>query len=195
MATVTKTRVTPDQYLEFERASELKHEYRDGEIVQMVGGTREHNLIETNLLWILANSLRNKDFEVYPGNLRVKASDTGLYTYPDVAVVRGKPRLEDEQFDTLLNPAVLFEILSPSTESYDRGEKFASYRTIGSLCEYVLISQDKCRVERFTRQAVGEWLFRDYTEFDENIDLTIIEVSLQLSELYHKVPLESSTAD
>lgn len=194
MATVTTTSVSPADYLEFERRSEIKHEYRDGEIVEKPRATREHNLIETNLLRILSTSLLDKDFEVYPGNMRVKAPEANLYTYPDVVVVRGEPLLEDDQFDTLLNPAVLFEILSPSTESYDRGEKFANYGTIESLTDYVLISQDKQRVEHFTRKQGDEWAFRRYDGPEPSVDLASIGCSLKLSDLYYKVPLAGSTS-
>jgi Uma2 family endonuclease len=190
MATITTTRVTPEEYLEFERRSEVKHEYRDGEIVEMPGGTREHNLIATNLLRILSTSLFGKDFEVYPGNMRVKAPEANLYTYPDVVVVQGEPLLEDDQFDTLLNPAVLFEVLSPSTESYDRGDKFADCGTIESLTDYVSISQDKQRVESYSRQAGdAEWSHRVFNGPDAVVELTSIGCSLKLSDLYYKVPL------
>jgi len=194
MATVATTSVSAADYLEFERRSEVKHEYRDGEIVEMPGGTREHNLVEANLLWILTTALRGKDFEVYPGNMRVKAPEANLYTYPDVVVVGGEPLLEDDQFDTLLNPAVLFEVLSPSTESYDRGEKFANYGTIESLTDYVLISQDKQRVEHFTRKQGDEWSFRRYDGPEAVVELTSIGCSLNLSDLYYKVPLAGPAA-
>jgi Uma2 family endonuclease len=189
MATVTTNRMTAEEYLECERRSEVKHEYRDGEIVEMPGGTREHNLIETNLLRILSTTLLDKDFEVYPGNMRVKAPEANLYTYPDVAVVRGEPQLEDDQFDTLLNPVAQFEVLSPSTESYDRGEKFANYGTVDSLTDYVLISQDKQRVEHFSRKEGDEWSFRAFNGPEAVVELAAIDCSLKLSDLYYKVPL------
>jgi Uma2 family endonuclease len=194
MATVATTSVSAADYLEFERRSEVKHEFRDGEIVEMPGGTREHNLVEANLLWILTTALRGKDFEVYPSNMRVKAPEANLYTYPDVVVVGGEPLLEDDQFDTLLNPAVLFEVLSPSTESYDRGEKFANYGTIESLTDYVLISQDKQRVEHFTRKQGDEWSFRRYDGPEPTVELPSIGCSLKLGDLYYKVPLAGPAA-
>ncbi len=192
MATVSRTRLTAAEYLERERAAETRNEFRDGEIIPMVGGTREHNLIETNLLRLLANALYDKNYEIYPGNMRVKVDETGLYTHPDLAVVQGEPQLEDDHFDTLQNPIAIFEILLPSTESYDRGEKFAHYRALESLVEYTLVAQDKMRVERFTRQDGGEWLFRDYNAGVETIDFAALECSLALAEIYRKVPLSDS---
>ncbi|GAB4144132.1 MAG: Uma2 family endonuclease [Planctomycetaceae bacterium] len=193
MSTVTPAFVTPAEYLEFERHADSRHEYRDGKVVPMIGGSRRHNLIETNVLRLFANALYEKPFEIYPGNMRVKVDDTGLYTYPDVVVVHGTPQMEDEHFDTLRNPIALVEILSPSTESYDRGEKFAHYRTIQSLVEYLLISQDAQRVDRFTRQDNGEWLFRDYTPSEDMIELPQLECSLKIEEIYRKVPFTEST--
>lgn len=191
MTTATPTRVTPEEYLALERKAEFRNEYRNGEIVPMTGGTREHNLLETNLIRILGNALLDKDYEVYPGDMRVKVSETGLYTYPDVAVVRGEPQFEDDEFDTLLNPIVLFEILSKSTESYDRGEKFSQYRTVPSFVEYLLVSQTEMRIERFSRQPDGSWLMRDYQQPEEVVPLDAIECRLTVGEVYHKVPLAS----
>ena len=189
MSTVTKTDVSPDEYLAFERQSELKHEYRDGEIVEMVGGTRRHNLIIGNLIWILGSALREKDYEFFPSEMRVKIDDTGLYTYPDVSVVKGRSQLADDHFDTLLNPAVIFEVLSPSTESYDRGEKWEHYRTIDSLLEYLLVSQDRIHVDRYTRQDNGQWLFQDYSKLESVVELNVIECPLKLADVYLKVPM------
>ncbi|MFQ5730736.1 MAG: Uma2 family endonuclease [Planctomycetaceae bacterium] len=191
MTTATGTRVTPEEYLALERKAEFRNEYRNGEIVPMTGGTREHNLLETNLIAQLHQQLSSKDYEVYPGNMRIKVDETGLYTYPDVAVVRGEPQLEDDEFDTLLNPVVLFEILSKSTESYDRGDKFSQYRTVPTFVEYLLISQTRMRIERFTRQPDGPWLFQEYLKPDDVVPLDAIECRLSVGDVYHKVPLDS----
>ena len=158
----------------------------------MVGASREHNLILSNLIRLLSNYLLEKDYEVYPSEMRVKVNETGLYTYPDAVVVKGRPELEDEQADTLLNPTAIFEILSPSTESYDRGEKFSHYRQIPSLKNYVLIAQDKPRVECFTRQEKGEWLFRDDNGIEALAEIPSLEVALPLGELYRKISFGKS---
>ena len=189
MATIANTVVSPAEYLEFERNSERKHEYRDGEIVEMVGGTREHSLILGNLMWILGGTLREKDYEYFQSEMRVKVSETGLYTYPDVVVVRGSSRLEDDHVDTLLNPTVIFEVLSPSAESYDRGEKFEHYRNIETLVEYILVSQRHICLERYSRQDDGRWMLQDYTSAESVMQLDTIECAVPISDVYHKVSL------
>lgn len=191
MATVTNTGVSPAEYLEFERGSERKHEYRDGEIVQMVGGTKKHGMIVANLIWIISSALRHKDYEYFPSETRVKAISTGLYTYPDVTVVKNTTQLEDEHNDTILNPTAIFEVLSPSTESYDRGEKFQHYRGIESLSEYVLVSQDRICIERFSKQDDGDWRLRDYRAPDDVMTIDTIECAFPLADVYHKVPLHN----
>lgn len=193
MSTVIQPRVTPAEYLAFERSAPSRHEYRNGEIVEMVGASRAHNLILSNLIRILCNSLLEKDYEVYPSEMRVKVNETGLYTYPDAVVVQGEPELEDEQADTLLNPTAIFEILSPSTESYDRGEKFSHYRKIPSLQDYVLVAQDKPRVECFSRQEKGEWLFRDENGAEAVAEIPSLDVAIPLGELYRKVSFETTS--
>ena len=133
MSSERKTHLAPKEYLALERKADVRGEYLDGDMVAMSGGSREHNLIVTNIVRELSSQLKRKPCEVYPSNMRVKVSATGLYTYPDVVVVCDDPRFEDAHIDTLLNPAVIFEVLSDSTESYDRGAKFGHYRKILSL--------------------------------------------------------------
>lgn len=191
MASTTAIAVSPAEYLRLERQADVKHEYRDGEIVEMAGSSRQHNLLNTNLIGLLYQQLRDGAFEVYPNDMRVKVSDTGLYTYPDASVVGGEPEFEDAEVDTLLNPIVLFEILSPSTESYDRGEKFANYQTIDSLQEYILISQDRMRVDHYTRKDDIEWSFRAANGPEAVVELSSLGCAVKLGELYHKVPLEN----
>src|SRR6476661_5007696 len=140
---------TSDQYLALEREAEYRSELVNGQIYSMSGASREHNLITTNLSREISTQLRGKPCETYSSDMRVKISPTGMYTYPDVTVACGEPRFEDDHVDTLLNPTVIVEVLSPSTEAYDRGEKFAHYRKLDTLSDYVLISQDKARVEHF----------------------------------------------
>ncbi len=191
MATVTNTGVSAAEYLEFERGSELKHEYRDGEIIEVTGASREHILLVTNLVRILSTALLNAASEVYGNDMRVKVAASGRYVYPDVSVVREEPAFEDDCFDTLLNPTVIFEVLSDSTENYDRGEKFAHYRTVESLQEYFLVSQNGQTVKRYTKQPDGRWLFDSDSEPDALVELEIIDCAFTLADVYHKVPLHS----
>jgi Uma2 family endonuclease len=137
----------------------------------------------------LSRELKPQPCEVYPSDMRVRVSATGLYTYPDVVVVCGEPRLEDDEQDTLLNPSLIIEVLSPSTESYDRGKKFEHYRTLESLVEYLLVAQDEPRVEQFVRQPGGTWLFTATSGRDAVVHLPSLGCSLALAEIYDKVPL------
>jgi len=157
---VQPTIVSPADYLTFERASEERHEYIEGQIVLMTGGTFTHAVIEGNIAGELHQALRDRPCWVCPADMRLKIEESERYTYADIAVVCGAPRFEDDRQDTLLNPSALFEVLSPSTESYDRGEKFGQYRTIPSLTDYVLVSQKQVLVEHFQRQGDGSWLLR-----------------------------------
>lgn len=159
MSRRTQILLKPDQYLEAERKAEYKSEYFAGEVLAVVGASREHNVIATNLIGILHAQLRDRSCETYAGDMRVKVAPTGAYVYPDVVVVCGVPELEDEENDTLLNPTVIVEVVSPSTESQDRGRKWEHYRRLPSLAEYVLVAQDRRRVEHYTRQENDTWLF------------------------------------
>ena len=149
MPAMPKPLLTPEEYLARERRAETKSEYLRGEVFAMAGASRAHNLIASNAAGELRQQLRDRPCEVYPSDMRVKVSPSGLYTYPDVTVVCGEPQFEDAEVDTLLNPKVLVEVLSPSTADYDRGGKFTHYRRLPSLQEYVLISQDRPLVEHY----------------------------------------------
>ncbi|MEP7126250.1 MAG: Uma2 family endonuclease [Byssovorax sp.] len=177
---------TAPEYLAWERIQPTKHEFFQGEIFAMAGATREHNLVVLNLGAELRNALRKKPYEVYPSDMRSKIPATGLYTYPDVIVVCGKPEFEDEAHDTLLNPKVLVEVLSASSESYDRGKKFEQYRSIASLSEYVLAAQDQVLVEHFSRQPDGSWLLRE-ARAGGRITLPSIDCAIEVDEIYLKV--------
>ena len=154
------------------------------------GASREHNLIAMNLGTALNTQLRDTDCEVHPAHMRVKVSPTGLYTYPDVTVVCHQPRFEDEQFDTLLNPLVIVEVLSKSTEAYDRGAKFEQYRRIGSLREYLLVAQDWIHIEHFARQDDGNWLLREYSELATKVELASISCEVLLEDVYRKLSFD-----
>jgi Uma2 family endonuclease len=182
---VAKKTWTTDEYLAWERASPQKHELFEGEVFAMAGASEEHNLIVANILRELGNLFRKRPCKVYPSDMRVKAP-TGLYTYPDVSAICGRPDFEDAELDTLLNPTVLFEVLSDSTELYDRGKKFASYRTIPSLKDYVLVSQDSVFVEHFTRQADGTWNLREVRS-GQRLELASVEGVIEVDEIYLKV--------
>jgi Uma2 family endonuclease len=182
MATTTK--ISPEEYLRLEREAVVKSEYVDGTIVPMSGATREHNLIETNIVGELHYQLKHRDCEVYGGNMKVRVPIS--YRYPDATVVCGKPLFEDIETDVLLNPTVVFEVLSKSTEIYDRGDKFAEYRQRESLQVYVLVSQLMPRIEIYRRQG-NDWLFSEVNGLEKTLSLEAIGCELKLSEVYEKV--------
>ena len=190
MAVLTKTRINPEEYLAIERRAETKSEYLDGEMFAMTGVTRRHSLVTTNLVREISQRLIDRPCEVHSSDLRVHIPMTGLYTYPDLAVVCGEPRFqEDQEVDTLLNPTLIIEVLSPTTEAYDRGKKFEHYNAVESLAEYVLVSQTAPRVEQFVRQDGGHWLFTATSGLDAKVLFPTIGCELALAEIYHKVPL------
>lgn len=190
---VAKNFITPDEYLKMERHSETKHEYFNGRIYAMTGASEAHNTIAGNLIGILYAEVIDKGCRVYPGDMRVKVSPTGLYTYPDVTVVCGKPQTEKNELDTLLNPILLVEILSPSTAEYDRSEKFRHYRTLKSLQDYLLVSQDRVWVEHYTLRA-GEWIYNDATTLDALLNLPSINTNLPLAKVYQNVNFEDKAS-
>ncbi len=189
MSALPHPRITPEQYLEIERASETRNEYYGGEMYAMSGGSYVHGQMIGNVTGELRARLRGRHCSVTPVDVRVRTSPEGLYSYPDVAVVCGSPVFADDQKDTLLNPVLLIEVLSPSTESKDRGFKFAQYRRIESLREYVLVSQDEPRVECFVRQAGGQWLLAEFVGLDSVCRLDSVDCDLPLSEIYYRVEI------
>lgn len=180
--------VTPEDYLALERASEFRSELIDGQIVAMSGTSRAHSLIVVNLARELSVQLRGRPCELYIADMRVRVAPTELYTYPDLVALCGEPRLEDGHFDTLSNPTLVIEVLSPSTEAYDRGEKFAHYRGLDSLIEYVLVAQDKIRVEHYRRQDT-QWLLTAFDGPDAVLSLESIGCTVRLGDIYEKVEL------
>jgi Uma2 family endonuclease len=183
-----KTRFTPEQYLALERKAEVKSEYFDGDIRAMAGTTRVHNLIAGNIYRVVSSRLLDRPCEVYFSDIRVHVGPARTFTYPDVVVVCGEPQFKDAELDTLLNPIVIVEVLSPSTEADDRGRKFASYRRLASLQEYVLVAQDRACVERYTRQG-DEWLLTELNGLEDVLRLASIDCEVPLREVYAKVPL------
>jgi Uma2 family endonuclease len=183
-----RTRYTPQEYLALERDAEYRSEYVDGLIVPKPGGSRKHSLITTNLCAELANRVDQCLCETYAVNMRVLISQTGLFTYPDVTVVCGEPLFLDEKQDTLLNPTVIVEVLSPKTEAYDRGKKFEHYRRLPSLREYILVAQDEVLVERFLREG-DDWHPTSLRNIDDSLQLASIDCNVPLREVYAKIVL------
>jgi Uma2 family endonuclease len=183
---MVQTGISTAEYLELERAAEERHELIDGEMFAMAGGSEEHSLIAANVCSELRGALRPKPCKVYTSDMRIRIETMNRCTYADVTAVCGPPRFLDEKRDTLLNPTAVFEVLSDSTESYDRGEKFAGYRTLPSLQEYVLVSQKQELVEHFHRQADGSWLLRVYGA-GESVSLPSLACELAVDEVYLKV--------
>jgi len=180
--------LTPAEYLAFERQqTDAKHEYLNGQITAMSGASREHNLIVGNAFASLHGQLRGRGCEVYSNDMRVHIPATGLYTYPDIVALCGEPVFEGDQFDTLLNPHVIIEVLSSSTEAYDRGTKFAHYRSIESLQAYVLIAQDRPHIELFERGTDGRWVLSEAKGLESRLELEALGCVLELSEVYERI--------
>jgi Uma2 family endonuclease len=187
MATQPKSFLTPEQYLEIERKADFKSEYFNGEMFAMAGAQLAHNRISANLIAAFHRQFRSRLCEVFTGDMRVHVTSTGLYTYPDVAAVCGEPRFADSAVDTLLNPSVIVEILSPSTEAYDRGRKFEQYQSIESLREYVLVASDRVHVDLYTRQADGRWLLTSANRLEDALAVESVGARIVLADLYERV--------
>jgi Uma2 family endonuclease len=193
MTAQPKHYITETEYLERERVSVVKHEYFAGEIFAMSGASEQHNVIASNVNASLYIQLRGRGCRIYPSDMRVKVLQTDLYTYPDITIVCGKSEFTDNlKRDTLINPVVIIEILSPSTERYDRGMKFQNYRTIKTLQEYILIAQDKYYIERYSRHEINQWILTEAVGADSSLLLASINVTLLLEDVYEQVefPIE-----
>jgi len=185
--------VTPAEYLDAEREADYKSEYIDGRVYPRPRASRVHNLIVGNTASELRAQLRGRPCEVYVTDMRVKVERTGMYTYPDVVGLCEEPRFEDENADTLLNPSVIIEVLSPSTERYDRGEKFAHYRRLESLQEYVLITQDVWRIDHYRRDG-DSWVLTEVSAPDASLVLPSLSCTLALNDIYDRVELPPAMA-
>ena len=190
MEPAAKLKFTEAEYLEMERKASFKSEFFAGEIFAMAGAGLNHNTIVSNCIQIIGNRLKGSPCRVFPSDLRVKVDKSGLYTYPDLSIVCGKPVLLDDKFDTLLNPIVLIEVLSKSTEDYDKGSKFSFYRQIESLQEYILISSESPKMEKFRKQETGNWLFSESRE-ETVFSIESIDCVLEPSEVYSGVDWET----
>jgi Uma2 family endonuclease len=182
------TKLTEEQYLAIDRAAEIRSELLDGEMIAMSGGSLRHARLQQNLSAALDAPVRAAGCEVFGSDFRVRVSRR-MYAYPDISVVCGKALLADERQDILLNPVVIFEVLSPSTEKYDRGVKFLQYRTIESLRDYILVSQDSVLIEHYTRGDANTWTLRDHQALEQELKIDSIAVSLPLSRIYDRVEL------
>jgi Uma2 family endonuclease len=182
-----KAFITVDEYLKIERSAKSKSEYFNGEMFAMAGATRNHQVICDNILFSLKNQIKNKHCIAFGGDLRVKVNKAGLYTYPDISALCGKELFDDEEKDTLTNPQLIIEVLSDSTEAYDRGKKFAFYRQIESLKEYILVSQSSKKIERFAKNETGFWTLSETNSDTDILCLSALECNLSIEDVYDKV--------
>ncbi len=187
MTVAPTRRLSPEEYLAHERTAETRSEYHAGEAFAMSGASLRHNRVVSNLMYALTTQLRNRDCDVLANDMRVRVPDSDSYVYPDVVVVCGEPRFEDGELDTLLNPTLLVEVLSPSTADYDRGGKLEIYRTIGSLAEVLVLAQDRAHAEHWVRQPGGHWLFEEAGTTGAVLRLGSIGCELKLADAYHRV--------
>jgi Uma2 family endonuclease len=192
MAIVPEYRVTPEEYLRLERAAETKSEYDDGVVYAMSGASYSHNLIVGNLNWTLRNRLPGQ-CSVTPSDLKVRILNPTRFYYPDVTLVCGARRFADDEKDVLLNPLIVFEVLSKTTAGYDRGRKFHSYQTIESLQEFVLIAQDRYFVEHYRREGNG-WLYTPVQGRDARAALPSVNIDLPLDEIYYQIDIDDTAA-
>jgi Uma2 family endonuclease len=191
MTTQTVTYVTPDEYLAAERLSDYRSEYLDGGVYPMTGGSINHIRIVSNLTAELNVQLRGRRCDVLPTEMKIRLQESRKFFYPDVTVVCGEPQFHDNRRDIILNPDLLIEVLSPSTEAFDRGAKFRAYQTIESLKEYLLVSQEKPLVEQYIRNGEGKWTYSAAEGLESSLALPSIECTLNLSAVYDKVDFNS----
>jgi Uma2 family endonuclease len=180
-------KLTPAEYLDIERAAMYRSEYFDGEMFAMAGGSPRHSLVIANIIRELGNGLRGRPCTAYESNLRILVSATGLYTYPDASVICGPLEFEDEKSDTVVNPTLLVEVLSGSTEAYDRGKKSGHYRQIPTLREYLLVSQEEPKIERYLRNDNGTWTLSEASGLDATLPLPSLGIEISIGEVYDKV--------
>jgi Uma2 family endonuclease len=186
---------TPEEYLELEAQAEYKSEYRDGEIVPMTGGTTNHNKIALNFAASLKFGLRKKNYEVYIGDVRLWVPRYRLYTYPDVMVIQGEPMYTGTNTTTVMNPLLIAEVLSKSTQNYDQGNKFLYYRSIPNLQEYILINQYEYHVMQYVKTTENQWLLTELADESAVLTLQSIDFQIPLSDLYEQVDFTISSED
>ncbi len=187
MSTQRDTYISPEEYLAFERAAEYKSEYLDGVIYAMTGASLDHIQIVGNITHELSDQLNARPCRVLANEMKVRMSDSRKFFYPDVTVLCDKPQFHDERTDIILNPLLIIEVLSKSTEAFDRGAKFQAYQGLDSLREYLLVAQDKPAVEQFVRRPDGSWTYRAVSGLESSLLLPSVECTLGLSAVYHQV--------
>ena len=191
MSALEQSYITPEQYLEMERKADFKSEYYAGQIFVMSGGSAPHSIIGGNIFALIWVQLRSGACTTFNNDMKVKVSPTGLFTYPDVSVVCGEVKYADETRDMMENPTLIVEVLSPSTQDYDRGEKFIHYQSLDSLTDYLLVSQDVMRVEHFVRQGDGQWLLSVHHGPESLVKIVSISSELRLADVYLKVQVSA----
>jgi hypothetical protein len=189
MKAIARETFSLEYYLKQEEQADFKSEYLDGKIIPMTGGTTNHNQIAVNITTELNIALKNLDYRVYMGDVRLWMPEKQIFTYPDIMVIKGSPIYYENRKDTIVNPTLIIEILSPSTQSYDREGKFIAYRSIKSFQEYVLISQTQIYGEKFVKTGEKQWSLQEYYLEDNFITLELGNVSLKFTDIYHKVDL------
>lgn len=182
---------SPTEYLDQEITSEYRHEYINGQIIQMTGGTPNHNQIALNLSGALNFALKRQPYRVFVTDQRLWIPNKRIYTYPDVMVVAGPLEFSEGRKDTITNPLMIAEVLSKSTKSYDRDEKFAAYRTIPNFQEYILIDQYKTHVEQYSKTNDNKWLFSEYEDDNFVLSLTSLQFQISLLDIYEKVDFDA----
>jgi Uma2 family endonuclease len=191
MSTLTVTHVTPEEYLAAERLSEIRSEYLDGGVYPMTGASLNHIQIVSNITVELANQLRGRPCRVLQSELKIRLQESRKFFYPDVTVLCDEPQFHDERRDIILNPLIVVEVLSKSTEAFDRGAKFRAYRTLESLKEYVLVAQDSPSVEQYVKDGNGSWKLVEAVGIESSLALPSIGCTLNLGAVYDKVDFNS----
>jgi Uma2 family endonuclease len=182
--------VSPEDYLQMERASDVKHEYYKGEVFAMSGASWEHNVIAKNINTIVLPFLKGKSCNMYGSDLRIHIPENTLYTYPDFSIICGKPETTGKEKDTIIEPTALIEILSKSTKDYDRGSKFMLYRSIKTLKEYILIDSTMIFVEHYQKEADNSWRLTEFKQLSDSFNITTISLNILLSDLYEDVSFD-----
>ncbi|MGE0374674.1 MAG: Uma2 family endonuclease [Planctomycetaceae bacterium] len=195
MSSAALKRISWEEYVELERRAIEKSQFFDGELFAMAGGTFNHSLVATNFTREAGNALKGSGCRVNSSDLRILCP-SGLGTYPDASIVCGEPQFQGEKQETLLNPVAIVEVLSPTTEGFDRGKKFEHYQSLRSLQEYVLISQDHVWIDHFARQSqTRKWLLTTYSDLEGRLELPAVNISLSIAEIYAKVMFETAATD
>ena len=189
-ATEVKKRYTPQEYLSLEEKAEYKSEYHDGEIIPMTGGSLNHNRIILSVAAFLKYALRGKGFEPFSSDVRLWVSKHQRFTYPDVMVIQGEPVLYQNRSDTVENPCLIIEVLSKSTEDYDKGDKFRYYRSLPDLQEYVLINQYELEIQQYTKTDNNLWIYRVYESIEDIVKFASLDIEMTVAEIYEGISLD-----